>query len=435
MALAAYKHQDLPFDRVVDAVSPVRSLSRNPLFGVVVHVREDLPADRVIDSGPDGETRFTALEPTFDVAHADLSLNFFAEADAGYKGTVIYRTELYERATAERLVAWLHRVIAAFADDPHQTLRDITVIEPGERRRIVEEWSRTAVPPAALPQTDGATGVYVLDEWLEPTAIGVIGDVHFAGGAVDDSAANANVASAIRFVDNPFTAGTRLYRTGDRARWTDDGRLEVVDAGDHRVQAALEAVDGVAAAATRAWPGRSGTQLAGYVVPDSPIEDAAERILFAERVRAAMPEDTAPPSITVVASVDRTALTRPVFTNTAPTEPVRTDTERALAAVLIDVLGIAEVGRNDDFFTLGGDSILAVQLAARARDAGIPLTARMVFEHPEIGELAAAIDERAARGASTRGDTRHAPMAASGLSADELAALTAGWSDTRDGTT
>ncbi len=78
-ALAAYAHQDLPFDRVVDSVSPVRSLSRNPLFQVVVHVRDHLPATRVIDSGPgDGEdTVCTSLDPIFDMAHADLSINFF----------------------------------------------------------------------------------------------------------------------------------------------------------------------------------------------------------------------------------------------------------------------------------------------------------------------------------------------------------------------
>ncbi len=70
MALAAYANQDLPFDRVVDAVNPVRSLSRNPLFQVVVHVREELPENQLIETGPDGDTRFTALEPTFDVAHA-----------------------------------------------------------------------------------------------------------------------------------------------------------------------------------------------------------------------------------------------------------------------------------------------------------------------------------------------------------------------------
>lgn len=435
MALAAYEHQDLPFDRVVDAVSPVRSLSRNPLFGVVVHVREELPADQVIDSGPDGETRFTALEPTFDVAHADLSLNFFASGgDGGYQGTVIYRTELYERATAERLVALLHRVIEAFADDPHQTLRDLTVVDPAERRRVLDEWSRTAVPPEGLPQTAGATHVFVLDAWGEPAGVGVLGDVHYAGGAVDDAAARATVAASIRFSRNPFGTGhggAYLYRTGERARWTADGRLDVVDAGDHRVQAAIEAIDGVAAAATRAWPGRVGHQLAAYVVPETPIHAAAEREAFAERVRAALPDDLVPPSLTVVDDVDPRGLTRPVFAAGGSTEPARTDGERRLVELLTAVLGVDRVGRHDDFFTLGGDSILAVQFAARARDAGVPLTARMIFEHPEIADLAAALDATGGGGAT---DVRHEAMSASGLSPDELAALTAGWGADGDGT-
>ncbi|OFJ51266.1 non-ribosomal peptide synthetase [Mycolicibacterium grossiae] len=435
MALAAYEHQDLPFDRVVDAVSPVRSLSRNPLFGVVVHVREELPADQVIDSGPDGETRFTALEPTFDVAHADLSLNFFASGgDGGYQGTVIYRTELYERATAERLVALLHRVIEAFADDPHQTLRDLTVVDPAERRLVLDEWSRTAVPPEGLPQTAGATHVFVLDAWGEPAGVGVLGDVHYAGGAVDDAAARATAVGSIRFSRNPFGTGhggAYLYRTGERARWTADGRLDVVDAGDHRVQAALEAIDGVAAAATRTWPGRVGHQLAAYVVPETPIHAAAEREAFAERVRSALPDDLVPPSLTVVDDVDPRGLTRPVFAAGGSTEPARTDGERRLVELLTAVLGVDRVGRHDDFFTLGGDSILAVQFAARARDAGVPLTARMIFEHPEIADLAAALDATGGGGAT---DVRHEAMSASGLSPDELAALTAGWSADGDGT-
>ena len=81
---------------------------------------------------------------------------------------------------------------------------------------------------------------------------------------------------------------------------------------------------------------------------------------------------------------------------------------------------------SDLFFTLGGDSILAVQLAARARDAWVPLTARMVFEHPVLAELAAAVDAKVAH-ADVSVDAHHEPMAASGLSSDELAALTAGW--------
>lgn len=429
MALGAYAHQDLPFDRVVDAVSPVRSLSRNPLFGVVVHVREELPSDQVIDTSDEGETRFTALEPTFDVAHADLSLNFFAAtaadgSPAGYQGTVIYRTELYRQETARRLISWLERVVQAFADDPDRTLRDITIAEGQDG--IVAEWSRSATPLTGLPQTAGADHVHLLDEWLAPVAAGVTGDVYYAGGAIDASYRTASPAAAFRYPENPFGASARLYRTGDRARWNQDGTLEYLERGEHRVQAALEAAPGVAAATTRYWETRSGPVLGGYVVAAEPETDVDA---FVTALRAALPEEHAALPITVLNSLHGGLLPRPVVVSTAPSEPARTDTERALAAMLIDLLSVQEFGRHDDFFTLGGDSILAVQLAARARDAGVPLTARMVFEHPELAELATAIDARAgdAEAGGVQTDTRHEPMAASGLSDDELAALTAGW--------
>jgi mycobactin peptide synthetase MbtE len=192
-ALAAYAHQDLPFDHVVDAVRPVRSLSRNPLFGVVVHVREALPTDHVIEAGSDGQTTFTALEPPFDVAHADLSVNFFATED-GYRGHVIYRTDLYRRATAERLVGWLGRVLAAFADDPDQRLRDVQIACRDERRQA-QNFSAEA-------------RVSLLDHWRDPVTVGVVGDVYE------------------HYVDEEKA---KLRPTGQRARWTEDGRVEFVD--------------------------------------------------------------------------------------------------------------------------------------------------------------------------------------------------------------
>ncbi|MBP1822061.1 mycobactin peptide synthetase MbtE [Mycobacterium sp. OAE908] len=318
MSLAAYAHQDLPFDRIVDAVSPVRSLSRNPLFSVVVHVREELPTGTV-----DGATTFTALEPTFDVAHADLSVNFFATAD-GYRGHVIYRPELYRRSTIERLTRWLGRVLDAFAHDPDQTLRQIQIADSDERQRV-EDWSR------------GMTHVHVLDDQHQPVPVGVVGYVHYAGTAFDSP----------------------LHRSGERARWTEDGRLEFVGSTEQ---------------ATTTQP--------------KPVDSS---------------------------------------------DPPHTDTEHRLAAMLADVLGVGEIGRYDDFFELGGDSILAVQLAARARDNGMALTARMVFEHPAIHDLAAAVD--AAGEGSKDGDTHHEPMTASGLSADELASVTALWTSSQDGMT
>ena len=118
---------------------------------------------------------------------------------------------------------------------------------------------------------------------------------------------------------------------------------------------------------------------------------------------------------------------RAARTGSTVVEPARTDTERALIALLAEVLDAeAEIGRGDDYFSLGGDSIKAVQLAARGRDAGMKLTARMVFEYPTVHELAAAIDARSADTQGAQGEDReHAPMTVSGLSAEELAELTA----------
>jgi mycobactin peptide synthetase MbtE len=316
-ALEAYANQDLPFDHVVDAVKPTRSLSRNPLFNVVVHVREALPTGHLVEAGDDGDTMFTALEPPFDVAHADLSVNFFA-TDDGYRGHVIYRTDLYRRTTAERMVRWLGRVLSAFADDPDQRLRDVQIADREERRQVYAFSTEARVS--------------LLDHWRDAVAVGVIGDVY--GHDEGDR-------------------GTRLRATGTRARWTQDGRLDVIDAEEQ------------------------------------------------------------PPSVPTGRA--------------GPAEPARTETERTLAVMLAEALELPEVGRNDNFFGLGGDSILAVQLAARARDCGIPLTARMVFEHPTIHDLAATVDDADAdAGAmSHSADSRHEPMAASGLSADELAAVTA----------
>lgn len=340
MALAAYAHQDLPFDQVVDAVSPVRSLSRNPLFQVVVHVRDQLPTDRIIDTGPDGDTTFTALEPTFDAAHADLSLNFFSSVD-GYRGHVIFRTELYRPETARRFVGWLQRVIDAFADDADQRLRDVEIVGPSELGRIAQ-WS--------------ASSVYVLDAELKPAAVGVVGDVYLAGSPLAAARVAQAATNATRFVPNPFVGnGSRLYRSMERARWDDDGQLELVQ---DRLSRSTES-------------------------PVAPV---------------------------------------------GADEPPVTETERALAAILSTVLDVEEVGRNDDFFDLGGDSILAVQVAARAKDAGIKLPARMVFEHPVLVDLAAALDALpVAAAAPEDADIRHQPMSASGLSEDELADLTANW--------
>ncbi|HLR98166.1 MAG TPA: non-ribosomal peptide synthetase, partial [Mycolicibacillus parakoreensis] len=311
------------------------------------------------------------------------------------------------------------------------------------------------LPTLGTPTPDSQ--VYVLDEALQPVPVGVVGELYYAGEQLVRGYWKRPGLTAARFVANPYAteAGARFYRSGDRARWTEDGRLEFVGRSDHQVkvrgfrvelgevEAALRGVEGVAAAAARTWEIQGTTSLAGYVVADGPVEPA-EHAEFAATVRAtvaaALPGYMMPSSITVLdalpatesGKLNRPGLPRPAVSTTGRMEPPRTDTERALATLVADLLETGDVGRFDDFFALGGDSILAVQLAARARDTGLALTPRLVFENPTVHRLAAALAEAEAAGQdgadrADEQDVRYAPMSASGLSAEDLASLTRAW--------
>lgn len=778
VALGAYANADLPFDRLVEALNPVRTLSRNPLFQVVVHVRDAAEVTHVINGGDSGDGGddlvFRTVMPTFDIAHADLSVNLFATNatgdGAGYDGHLIYRTDLYERSTVQRLADWLGRVLAAVAGAPERTLRDIGLIDDEQRDRILNQWSkgapigdgdpqtiaevlapsrsfdgvavrcagaeltypdlhsrsdrlagllieagvqpgtlvglsvrrdldlvvalvgimkagagyfpldpgyprqrlefmvddvfsdpaapkvivvssttRDAMPdgatllclddadvqaelakeaagsdlpvphpddPMYLVFTSGSTGVpkgvlgthrsmsarlnwqlahypvtgedirlaqssmtfleggmellaglaagatmiladdnefrdpealarlitaervaqvtavaslisvlvdsapdavrglrrlvcsgepvsadllarltavldsntqllnnfgatetsgaavrgeltpptpklgrptpgsqaYLLDDALRPVPPGVVGEVYYAGPQIVQAYWKRPGLTATRFVANPFSPGDRLYRSGDRARWSTDGVLEFVGRTDHQVkvrgfrvelaevEAALRAAPGVATAAARTWEQRGATTLAGYLVPAEPVADAAP---FVASVRAALaaelPGYMVPSSLTVLEAMpltdsgklNRPALPQPAVATRGEADPPVTATEKTLVGICAELLGVERIGRSDGFFELGGDSILSVQLAARARAAGLDVDPRMIFEHPTFAGLAAAADRLAAAGGGTdtAADTAFAPMSVSGLSSDALADLTASWGD------
>ena len=311
-----------------------------------------------------------------------------------------------------------------------------------------------------LPRADA----YQLDDCLRPVPVGVVGELYYAGDQLARGYWKRPGLTATRFVANPYATepGTRLYRSGDLARWTEDGELEFVGRADHQVkvrgfrvelaevEAALAAADGVGAAAARTWEVQGSSTLAGYVVPQRPIADEAQKAAFATSVRAAvtaaLPGYMVPSSLTVLdvlpktdsGKLNRPGLPRPAVSTSGKTEPPGTDTERALATVFAELLSTGEVGRFDDFFTLGGDSILSVQLAARARSAGLAVNPRMVFENPTVHELAAALDALEQDAALAEqvpepADISFEPMTASGLSAVDLAAVTRLWATSRDG--
>ncbi|MGW7416747.1 amino acid adenylation domain-containing protein [Streptomyces sp. NPDC054863] len=268
--------------------------------------------------------------------------------------------------------------------------------------------SGRTVPP--MGRTVPGTRVRVLDTALRPVPPGAAGEVYLSGDGLARGYLNSPRLTADRFVADPYgPAGTRMYRTGDLARWGDDGELTYLGRSDRQVKVRgfrielgeIESViarePGVGRVSVVAREDRPGVrQLVAYVVPAAgagpldatDLRDAVGRALPPYMVPAAvvfLPDLPLTPS----GKLDQRALPSPEYTGTADGRAPRDERESTLCALFGDVLGASGVSIDDSFFELGGDSIVAVQLASRATRAGIPLTPQAVFAHRTVAELAA----------------------------------------------
>ncbi|GHB89698.1 non-ribosomal peptide synthetase [Streptomyces anthocyanicus] len=253
------------------------------------------------------------------------------------------------------------------------------------------------------------TRLYVLDDELRPVPVGVGGELYAGGLLLGRGYVNAPGLTASRFVANPFADdGSRLYRTGDLARFAPDGSLDFLGRADNQVKIRgmrLEIEDvevGLAehprvrhtcVVARKNTAG--GTYLVGYVIPAAGHED-----LRADEVKAwageHMVEYMVPTHVVVMTEfpltangkLDRNALPEPVIP-AGSSAPPTTDEERTVCAAVAALLQLDRVGVDQDFFQLGGDSILAISLLGRLRDAGLYVTARQIFTHSTVGALAA----------------------------------------------
>ncbi|HEU4884059.1 MAG TPA: amino acid adenylation domain-containing protein [Longimicrobium sp.] len=237
--------------------------------------------------------------------------------------------------------------------------------------------------------------------------------------------------TAERFAPDPFGApGSRLYRTGDRARWRADGEIEFLGRVDEQVKIAgfrvepgeVEAVLAEhpsvmqAAVVAREFEG-AGVRLVAYAVPAADGVDEAE---LRRWLRERLPGFLVPSALVVLAAmplsahgkIDRRALPAPAELDPplpGYAEP-RGDTEREVAQAWREVLGVPRIGADADFWALGGHSLLAMQVLSRIRQRlGVELPVRALFDAPTVAALAAAVD--AARGAAVQ--MPHAPLRAS----------------------
>jgi amino acid adenylation domain-containing protein/non-ribosomal peptide synthase protein (TIGR01720 family) len=257
------------------------------------------------------------------------------------------------------------------------------------------------VVPIGAPVSGSA--LFVLDEWLRPVPAGVTGELYVAGRGVGVGYVGRTGLSASRFVACPFGGpGARMYRTGDLVRWGPDGQLQYLGRADEQVkirgyrielgeiQAALASLDGVEQAVVIAREDIPGTKrLVGYVTGTA--DPAGLRPTLTER----LPSYMVPGAVvllealplTVSGKLDTRALPAPEFDDgdyRAPTDAV----EEILAGIYAQVLGLERVGVDDSFFDLGGDSILSMQVVARARAAGLLCRPRDIFVEQTVARLA-----------------------------------------------
>lgn len=295
--------------------------------------------------------------------------------------------------------------------------------------------------PIGIPAAN--SGIYILDNQLNPTPTGVIGEMYLAGDGLARGYLNKPELTSQKFVmvKDPRQSGgsgnqsahakqpvLRMYKTGDLARWSADGRMEFLGRADYQVKIGgmrielgeiesrlishAEIRDCVVDVSRRAEPATTPLEetndeskmdrLVAYYVSEKPLSVAEVRAHLAK----ALPDYMVPPYVvwmeklllTPNGKVDRKALPIPGHEHTEPARDFvapRTDTEKALALIWTELLRVENIGVEDDFFNLGGDSLLAIRAESRISGAfGLNIGIQALFDNPTIASLASVLDTK-----------------------------------------
>ncbi len=252
--------------------------------------------------------------------------------------------------------------------------------------------------------------VYILDPQQQPVPLGVAGEMYVGGAGVARGYLRRPELTAQRFVANPFRPSERLYRTGDLARRLPNGDLEYLGRIDHQVKLRGFRIElGEIESVIAQFPGIR--EVVVITREDKPSEKklvayycAAKEVALDSlraHIKVSLPDYMMPAAfvrmdalpLTSHGKVDRRALPAPDISAISRKDSYvapRTAPEQTLACIWSEVLGVAEPGVHDNFFELGGDSILSIQVISRARQAGLAISPRELFQSPTIAGLAAA---------------------------------------------
>jgi natural product biosynthesis luciferase-like monooxygenase protein len=344
--LSGYEHQNYSPGHLVEMLGLLWDPSRSPLFSVTFNFDKSGSVLQMED------LRVRVVQNAGNSVRFDLCL-IFNEIDNELQFECRYNTDLFDARTIRRWMRCCLNLLAGIASNPQQTVWDLPLLSEDERRQVLADWNdggrfgsavqdirrlfEAQLADAAEATAGGHapladTSVYILDRRGNPVPVGVWGDLHVGGAPLSSVALSESTLTAERLIPDPFSleAGARLYRTGDEARYLDDGRIELRRvAGDGKSERErVAATDG---------------RLTGRQLEESYVEP-------------------------------------------------RDETERTLAGIWAEVLQLERVGIENRFFDLGGHSLLALQIISRIRNAfQVELTMRHIFESPTVAQLAATV--------------------------------------------
>lgn len=271
--------------------------------------------------------------------------------------------------------------------------------------------------PVTIGRPIANSRIHILDRHLNPVPVGVVAEIYVAGVGMGRGYLRRPALTAERFVPSPFAEGQgeRLYRTGDLARYLPGGEIELVGRCDHQVKIRgyrieLGEVESVLcrhpavrhAAVVAIDTPQDGKTLVAYVVaPEIPEPAATELRRF---VRQTLPDYAVPSAfvlldalpLTPSGKIARDALPRPKLQNAeadSQTAPQDSRVQQTMARIWADVLRVAQVGVDDNFFDVGGHSLMAVQIISRVRDTfDVELSLHNMFDAPTVRLLSAVVE-------------------------------------------